>query len=209
MPVAVLQPLQIAPRIGALGCIRKSAHRGQNRPCLAASGIQRVQVRAGHRENCLLATMSRRVTVLPQTQHFVGPPERRCTPGHFFSTHPYEGPEDRPVVGGVALVAAATELSVEGNQIAGGMSKRAVEALRVPGALGSATSNVITFWTGATTTSSDKRALAVQDIAFATAARIPGVREVAAFPYGVGRFIGDITDQKKTVFSFNLSACDW
>jgi hypothetical protein len=75
MPVAALQPLQIVPRIGVLGRDPKTAHRGQNRPCLAASGRRRVQVRGAHRENCHLATMSRRVTVLPQSQQ----PEPPCT----------------------------------------------------------------------------------------------------------------------------------
>jgi hypothetical protein len=53
-------------RIGMRGCLRKSAHREKSHPCLAASGILRVQVRGAHRENAHLATMSRRVTVLPQ-----------------------------------------------------------------------------------------------------------------------------------------------
>lgn len=68
MPAAALQPLQIAPRVGAPGRIPKTAHRGQNAPCLAASGRRRLEVRGAHRENCSLATMSRRVTVLPQSQ---------------------------------------------------------------------------------------------------------------------------------------------
>lgn len=68
MLAVLAEPALIAPRIGARGCIRKSAHRGPSRPCLAASGPRRVQVRGVHRENCHLATMSRRVTVLPQEQ---------------------------------------------------------------------------------------------------------------------------------------------
>jgi hypothetical protein len=57
-----------APRlhIGMRGCLRKSAHRGKSHPCLAASGSLRVQVRKPSRENPRLATMPRRVTVLPQ-----------------------------------------------------------------------------------------------------------------------------------------------
>jgi hypothetical protein len=45
----------------------KTARRGKSRPCLAASGRVRVQERGAHRENPHLATMSRRVTVLPQS----------------------------------------------------------------------------------------------------------------------------------------------
>ncbi len=66
MLAVLAEPVLIAPRIRARGCIRKSAHREKSRPCLAASGRRRVQVRGVHREICHLATMSRRVTVLPQ-----------------------------------------------------------------------------------------------------------------------------------------------
>ncbi|HEY0463897.1 MAG TPA: hypothetical protein VGC79_06795 [Polyangiaceae bacterium] len=77
------QPSLLGIRIGARGCIRKSAHREKSRPCLAASGRVRAQVRGAHRENCHLATTSRRVTVLPQSQLVTVQDQVRNDPKYF------------------------------------------------------------------------------------------------------------------------------